>query len=170
MWSGSYIWTTQSPSLTLKLDFHISRECIWMTPKLHWDQEKIDMKTLDCTYHIPIIWVLSFSALVFYYFSGHLGISAFRHIVSDLRTQNIPLILETPMFDATEIWRKEISTLNNLSKLVDDSWIPQTESSLMNELASLVRRAAIKPTEASETCPRKWDTKEGEEVCNFECT
>ncbi|KAG1899756.1 xylose isomerase-like protein [Suillus fuscotomentosus] len=77
---------------------------------------------------------------------GHLGISTFRHIVSDPRTQDIPLILETPTFEATEIWTKEISALNRLS-LVDDSEVLETELSLVNEITSLVRSHAAKKTE-----------------------
>jgi len=77
---------------------------------------------------------------------GHLGISTFRHIVSDPRTQDIPLILETPTFEATEIWTKEISALNRLS-LVDDSEVLETELSLVNEITSLVQSHAAKKTE-----------------------
>ncbi|EGO21301.1 hypothetical protein SERLADRAFT_373106 [Serpula lacrymans var. lacrymans S7.9] len=41
---------------------------------------------------------------------GHLGLRAFHHIVTDPRLQNIPLVLETPSFETTEIWTKEIET------------------------------------------------------------
>lgn len=133
-----------------------------MTPKLHSGQEEIDMKILDCAYSIFIILVLPFSSLIYCCCSGQLGISAFRHIVSDSRTQNIPLILETPIFDATEIWMKEIYTLNHLSKLVDDTKVPQTESLLLNEITSLVRsRATNKQAKTSKTRTRKRDTEEG---------
>lgn len=107
-------------------------------------------------------------AAIFYLFcccfSGQLGISVFRHIVSDSRTQNIPLILETPMFDATEIWKKEISTLNCLSKLADGGKVSETEMSLVEEITSLVRnRATNKGAKASKTRARKRDIKEEEE-------
>ena len=46
---------------------------------------------------------------------GEIGLSAFKHIVSDKRTQNIPLILETPSQDDGEIWRVEIATLHSLT-------------------------------------------------------
>ncbi|KAG2127335.1 xylose isomerase-like protein [Suillus cothurnatus] len=89
-------------------------------------------------------------------FSGHLGISTFRHVVSDPRTQDIPLILETPTFEATDIWTKEISALNCLSNLVDDSEVPETELSLVNEITSLVRSHATKKTgKPSKTRARK---------------
>ena len=101
------------------------------------------------------------SAIFYRCFSGQLGMSVFRHIVTDLRTRNIPLILETPTFEATEVWKKEISILNCLSNLVDDSKVPETELSLVNEIASLVRsRATNKAGKASKTRARKRDVKE----------
>lgn len=100
---------------------------------------------------------------------GHIGISTFRHIVSDPRTQDIPLILETPTFEATEIWTKEISALNRLS-FVDDSEVLETELSLVNEITSLVRSHAVKKTEkasktegASKTRTRKRNTTEDQD-------
>lgn len=95
---------------------------------------------------------------------GHLGISTFRHIVSDPRTQDIPLILETPTFEATEIWTKEISALNCLSNLVDDSEVLETELSLVNKITSLVRSHAVNKTEkVSKTRARKRDATEGQD-------
>ncbi|KAG1742021.1 xylose isomerase-like protein [Suillus lakei] len=95
---------------------------------------------------------------------GHLGISTFRHIVSDPRTQDIPLILETPTFEATEIWAKEITALNCLSNLVDDSEVLETELSLVNEITSLVRSHAAnkvkKASKTSKTRTRKRDVTE----------
>jgi AP endonuclease-1 len=91
---------------------------------------------------------------------GHLGIATFRHVVSDPRTQDIPLILETPTFEATDIWTKEISALNCLSNLVD-SEVPETELSLVNEITSLVRSYATKKTgKTSKTRARKRDATE----------
>lgn len=49
-------------------------------------------------------------------FRGHLGLQAFRHILTDPRTQAIPLILETPSFEQpTEVWGKEIAILQCIS-------------------------------------------------------
>ncbi|GLB34475.1 putative AP endonuclease family 2 [Lyophyllum shimeji] len=49
---------------------------------------------------------------------GEIGIHAFHHILNDPRVQNIPLILETPAFEAPLVtWTKEIETLNRLSGL-----------------------------------------------------
>ncbi|KAF9476426.1 AP endonuclease [Pholiota conissans] len=43
---------------------------------------------------------------------GYLGLPAFNHILSDPRTQGIPLILETPSFEQpAEVWGKEIEVL-----------------------------------------------------------
>lgn len=47
---------------------------------------------------------------------GTLGLSAFLTILSDPRVQNIPLILETPTFEAVEVWECEINVLNMLSE------------------------------------------------------
>lgn len=87
---------------------------------------------------------------------GHLGIATFRHIVSDPRMQDIPLILETPTFEATDIWTKEIAALNCLSSLVEDSDVPETELSLVNEITLLVRSHEANKTEkASKARARK---------------
>ncbi|KAF8176776.1 xylose isomerase-like protein, partial [Pholiota molesta] len=47
---------------------------------------------------------------------GHLGLEAFRHVLSDPRTQGLPLILETPSFEQPrEVWGKEIEILQRIS-------------------------------------------------------
>lgn len=58
---------------------------------------------------------------------GHLGLRTFAHILSDPRTRDIPLVLETPAYDvpsgpreslATEgmgVWRTEVAVLNRLA-------------------------------------------------------
>ncbi|KAG1725718.1 xylose isomerase-like protein [Suillus paluster] len=87
-------------------------------------------------------------------------------LVSDSRIQDLPLILETPTFEATEIWMKEISALNCLSKLVDDSEVSEAELSLVNDITSLVRsRATNKVGKASKskTRARKRDVVEEQE-------
>jgi AP endonuclease-1 len=48
---------------------------------------------------------------------GTLKLSAFLTILSDPRVQNIPLILETPTFEAVEVWECEIKVLNALSEV-----------------------------------------------------
>ncbi|KAH0826901.1 xylose isomerase-like protein [Lanmaoa asiatica] len=48
---------------------------------------------------------------------GTLKLSAFLTILSDPRVQNIPLILETPTFEAMEVWECEIKVLNMLSEV-----------------------------------------------------
>ncbi|KIY69167.1 AP endonuclease [Cylindrobasidium torrendii FP15055 ss-10] len=42
---------------------------------------------------------------------GHIGFAAFRHIVSDVRTQGIPIVLETPSLEDPEVWATEIEML-----------------------------------------------------------
>ncbi|KAF8967275.1 xylose isomerase-like protein [Flammula alnicola] len=57
---------------------------------------------------------------------GHLGLQTFRHILSDPRTQGIPLILETPTFEqAKEVWGTEISVLQRISGCADRQLDPQ---------------------------------------------
>ncbi|KZS91029.1 AP endonuclease [Sistotremastrum niveocremeum HHB9708] len=46
---------------------------------------------------------------------GHIGIQAFKRIVTDRRTRDIPLILETPGFEKVDVWTKEIDVLNRIS-------------------------------------------------------
>ncbi|KAF8836136.1 AP endonuclease [Paxillus ammoniavirescens] len=47
---------------------------------------------------------------------GTLTLSTFSTLLADPRIQNIPLILETPMFDAMEVWEAEIGVLNSLAE------------------------------------------------------
>lgn len=57
------------------------------------------------------------------YVRGELSLTAFSHILTDPRTQNIPLILETPAFDGPgsgltegmEVWAKEVEVLKRIS-------------------------------------------------------
>jgi AP endonuclease-1 len=58
--------------------------------------------------HLPRVLTYRFSR-------GKFAISTFCHILTDPRTQNIPLILETPSFEANEIWEKEIDVLNRIA-------------------------------------------------------
>ncbi|KAI9574151.1 AP endonuclease [Boletus coccyginus] len=52
---------------------------------------------------------------------GTLKLPAFLTILSDPRVQDIPLILETPTFEAVEVWECEIKVLNALSEVGADS-------------------------------------------------
>ncbi|KAI0074196.1 AP endonuclease [Panus rudis PR-1116 ss-1] len=81
---------------------------------------------------------------------GELSLSTFSHIVTDPRTKNIPLILETPAYDAPgsglldgmEVWKKEVEVLNRLSSNPDasqgelDAWT--------QEIRKVVREASSK--------------------------
>lgn len=48
---------------------------------------------------------------------GEIGMAAFRFIVQDSRLAHIPLILETPTFEETEVWKREIEILYQLQQL-----------------------------------------------------
>lgn len=65
---------------------------------------------------------------------GEIGLAAFRFVVQDPRTAGIPLILETPTFEETEVWAREIKMLYELQDLigtdeeVDDKLKEMTET------------------------------------------
>ncbi|KAI0050856.1 AP endonuclease, partial [Auriscalpium vulgare] len=46
---------------------------------------------------------------------GELALPTFSHIVSDPRTQGIPLVLETPSHECEDVWRAEIAVLHVLA-------------------------------------------------------
>ena len=62
--------------------------------------------------------------------SGHLGLRAFAHVLADPRTRDIPLVLETPAFDAGasrgrpgegwDVWRAEVAVLQRLAGGADE--------------------------------------------------
>lgn len=73
---------------------------------------------------------------------GYLGIAAFRHILQDPRTQNIPLILETPNFgQPKEVWGKEIEILQTLSGNPETN---KSEEDLQEEVRSVVKEVESK--------------------------
>ncbi|KAJ7580740.1 xylose isomerase-like protein, partial [Mycena floridula] len=61
---------------------------------------------------------------------GTIGLAGFRHIVTDRRVQNIPLILETPSFERLSVWRKEIEVLYRVSGvgLASEQQMPNSET------------------------------------------
>lgn len=58
------------------------------------------------------------------FFSGEIGLEAFRLLMRDPRMKNIPMVLETPVEEA---WAKEISVLQHLA----DPSIPDDELDLV---------------------------------------
>lgn len=72
-------------------------------------------------------------------YSGYIGLPAFKHILSDPRVQNIPLILETPSFEKPEVWAREIEVLNRLSDVSEES--EETYETLGNEVKDVVKKA-----------------------------
>ena len=81
------------------------------------------MKTLGCECSLNRV----LASCSFTPFRGHLGLRTFARILSDPRTRNIPLCLETPVYDsasgaknslATEgvgVWHTEVKVLNRVS-------------------------------------------------------
>ncbi|KAH7921053.1 AP endonuclease [Leucogyrophana mollusca] len=98
---------------------------------------------------------------------GHLGIHTFRHIVTDPRMQNIPLILETPSFEANEVWTKEIAALNQLSDIgLDEKSTKALEETLTGEIRAVVRaRSSGQTTKKSRSRKSK---NEGDHECNHD--
>ena len=73
---------------------------------------------------------------------GYLGIAAFRHILQDPRTQNIPLILETPNFgQPKKVWGKEIRILRTLTGNAETS---KSDEDLQEEVRSVVEEAKLR--------------------------
>jgi len=73
---------------------------------------------------------------------GYLGINAFRHILQDPRTQNIPLILETPNFEQPkEVWGKEIGILQTLTGIPETN---KSEEELQEEIRNAVNEAELR--------------------------
>ncbi|KZT02361.1 AP endonuclease [Laetiporus sulphureus 93-53] len=77
---------------------------------------------------------------------GELGLTTFAHILSDPRTKDIPLILETPAFDTTttpggDVWRKEIEVLNRFSTLAKEK--DADLEGWTAEIAAVVKKASV---------------------------
>ena len=84
-----------------------------------------------------------------YAFRGTIGLPAFQTILNDPRTQDIPLILETPSFERpVEVWGKEIAALNEVSgmKRVGSGAKEESEVETERKIEGLVEeiRAAVK--------------------------
>ncbi|EIW61189.1 AP endonuclease [Trametes versicolor FP-101664 SS1] len=89
---------------------------------------------------------------------GHLGLRTFAHILSDLRTRDIPLVLETPAYDvptgssaaareslATEgmgVWRTEVAVLNRLARRSAEEVGEEEIGEMRAEIAEAVVKAS----------------------------
>ncbi|KAF9220198.1 AP endonuclease [Gyrodon lividus] len=80
---------------------------------------------------------------------GTLTLPTFLTLLTDPRIQNIPLILETPTFEAVEVWEAEIGVLNRLAELgmgvgggrsgEEDTGMEEKLKGMVNEIRSIVR-------------------------------
>jgi AP endonuclease 1 len=77
---------------------------------------------------------------------GHLTVDAFRNVMSDMRHDGLPFILETPLLEQDlkkgdpaigEVWRKEIELLYQLEAGTDADRVEQ----LLDGIRSLVKAA-----------------------------
>ena len=84
--------------------------------------------------------------------SGEIGLECFRLIVQDPRLTQIPLILETPTFEETSVWRRDIEILYELQdvrgseKEIADKLREMTEA-WRSELAEMRRVSGKGPKE-----------------------
>lgn len=82
---------------------------------------------------------------------GELGLLAFQHIVTDKRTRDIPMVLETPSFEMPkEVWGVEISVLGSLCTSTGKETDLSVEATEGNQLEILEERirVAVKAAEA----------------------
>jgi AP endonuclease-1 len=81
----------------------------------------------------------------FFVSRGYLGLAAFRHILTDPRTQNIPLILETPSFEQPEeVWGTEIAVLQRISGAQQDLPRENCLEALVSEIKNAKHEAESK--------------------------
>lgn len=122
------------------------------------------MRILDCNYLCRSRPAMAVFTAFGTTCSGHLGLQTFHHVLTDPRTQNIPLILETPTFDNNRIvWGAEISVLNRLSgfgsKTGDGGDIDV--DALMTELRSVVKSAEGRKGDGKAQTKVKKETRAG---------
>jgi AP endonuclease 1 len=60
--------------------------------------------------------------------------------LADNRLQNIPLVLETPSFESTEIWTKEVEVLNQLSIMGNTDEDQAAMAAMKTEIEDVVKR------------------------------
>ena len=91
-----------------------------------------------------------------FFLRGYLGLATFRHILTDPRTQNIPLILETPSFEQPEeVWGKEIAVLQRISGAQQDLPSENRLKVLVSELKDVKQEAELKkPKRKKQDPPR----------------
>lgn len=93
---------------------------------------------------------------------GHLGLQAFAHIVNDPRTQDIPLILETPAFEPStgahrgaqfrpgegwDVWNTEVRVLQHLAGALGDGKSAGADADIAawtEEIRAAVKKASAK--------------------------
>ncbi|KAF5388826.1 hypothetical protein D9757_005626 [Collybiopsis confluens] len=95
---------------------------------------------------------------------GHLSLSAFAHILTDPRMQDIPLILETPSHEETSkdwgVWQKELEVLNKLSKSVEEGGRLSSEAEY-DQLTQEIREAIKAASRKARKSPTKDGSKKG---------
>jgi AP endonuclease 1 len=98
--------------------------------------------------------------------SGHIGLQAFHHILTDPRVQNIPLVLETPSFEKPEVWGKEVEVLNRLSSTHGNEEKLEWEA-MVEEIKAVVEEASggtAKTQKKGKAAPKTAAKKRGKKV------
>ncbi|KAF9040461.1 AP endonuclease [Hymenopellis radicata] len=97
---------------------------------------------------------------------GHIGLSAFRHILADPRVQDIPLVLETPSFEEPEVWATEIEALQ--AKCEDEEaekLLLETIRAKVNEVGGGKSKAS-KAKKTTKRAKKKTTEEDEDELCD----
>ncbi|KIP11588.1 hypothetical protein PHLGIDRAFT_27828 [Phlebiopsis gigantea 11061_1 CR5-6] len=96
---------------------------------------------------------------------GHLGLQTFSNILNDTRTQDIPLILETPAYDTAsgtqrknqfkpgegwDIWRTEVAVLNRLAGSSDAATSDEDRTAELEQWTEEIRKVVERVSSAAE--------------------
>lgn len=106
---------------------------------------------------------------------GEIGLECFRLVVQDPRLAQIPLILETPTFEETSVWRREIEILYELQrvdgspeeiakKLEDMTNAWRTELAEMRRISGKGPKEKKAPVKKGKKGQQANDDQEGEEA------
>ncbi|TFY75883.1 hypothetical protein EWM64_g8129 [Hericium alpestre] len=91
---------------------------------------------------------------------GTMSLQTFAHIMSDPRTQNIPLVLETPAYGSDAVWEAEIAALHMLATDPD-------QAAVITKGTSMVK-AAVKASSRPGKKKAATKTKKGKKVAASE--
>ncbi|THH13835.1 hypothetical protein EW146_g6435 [Bondarzewia mesenterica] len=94
---------------------------------------------------------------------GALTIHAFAHILSDKRTQGIPLILETPAHSGVAVWRAEIAALHEFALANPD--YSKAERNIRDTVKAHGKASDEKASSKAERRKAKCEKEDGDDLC-----